>query len=339
MKIKKEYIVLAAVIVALSAYLLTRQTDRAQYTLPDIPEVSAKDLTRLEINTPEHTVILRREEDRWRIEPQGHPAAESKVRQMLEPIENLTLTALVSESQEYSRYELDPEHEITVKAWDGDTLKREVAIGKSAPSFRHTFVSLAGDPRVYHARGNFRSAFEPGADQLRDKTVLEFAASDIHTIRLAGKDDALTLVRSEVPIESEGADAGRKPESVDAEIVWKTEDDRTADSEKIDRLLGTLALLECERFLEDRRGLDLQQPLYVLELSGLTQTYKLEIFPQLESEEGSPVEYPATSSEVEDPFVLPEWRVKNLMPEFGGLVAESEKPSGENEDAASQTAE
>jgi len=326
MQIKKEYVILAAVIVALSAYLLTRQTDRSQYTLPEIPKVAAQKITRIEVSAPEHTITLRREDDRWRIEPQGYLAADRKIRQMLEPLENLTLTALVSESQDYSRYELDADNKITVKAWDGDSLKREFTIGKSAPSFRHTFVSLAEDPRVYHARGNFRSDFEPGPEQLRDKAVLKFAASDIQTIRLAKEDDTLTLVRSEVPLENENRAAGETPQSVDARVAWKTEDGRIADSEALDRLLTTLSQLECERFLDDRRKEDFQRAAYSLELTGATRSHRLEIFPPLDAEEGSDVEHPATSSETDDPFVLPEWRVKNITPPFDDIVAAT-KPS------------
>jgi len=330
MKIKKEYVILAAVIVALSAYLLTRQTDRSQYTLPEIPTVSAQKITRLEIGAPDRTIDLRREDDRWHIQPQEYPAASGKIRQMLEPLENLTLTALVSESENYSRYELDSENKITVKAWAGDALVRELAIGKAAPSFRHTFVSLPGDPRVFHARGNFRNAFEAGADQLRDKTVLKFAASDIHTIRLAGSADSLTLVRSEVPIESRNGAEDETPQSVNAKIAWKTKDGRTAASDAVDRLLAALSQLECERFLDNRKKEDFQQALYVVELDGVAQSYRLAIFPPLDSEEGDTREHPAISSESEEPFVLPDWRAENVMPDFGSLVTAAESAEARN---------
>ena len=39
MKVKKEYIILAVVIIALSVYLVMRTSDRTQYELPDIPPV------------------------------------------------------------------------------------------------------------------------------------------------------------------------------------------------------------------------------------------------------------------------------------------------------------
>ena len=42
MKLKKEVIILAVVIVGLSIYLLTRQTDRTLYRLPQLPPVSVQ---------------------------------------------------------------------------------------------------------------------------------------------------------------------------------------------------------------------------------------------------------------------------------------------------------
>jgi hypothetical protein len=40
MKIKKEYSILLAVIIALSLYLTLRNPDRTQYQLPEVPEVA-----------------------------------------------------------------------------------------------------------------------------------------------------------------------------------------------------------------------------------------------------------------------------------------------------------
>ena len=49
MKIKKEYIILVLIIIVLSVYLYMRKTDRTLYELPEMPQVSEKELTKLEI--------------------------------------------------------------------------------------------------------------------------------------------------------------------------------------------------------------------------------------------------------------------------------------------------
>ena len=169
MKLKKEYVILAVVIVGLSIYLLTRQTDRTLYRLPQLPPVSAKSITRIDINGPEGMISLNRADDSWTIGEQKYPADRAKVSRMLDAISDLSLTAMMSESKDYVRYDLTDKNKISVKAWAGTTPERELDIGKVGPSFRHTFVKLAGDANVYQARNNFRTTFEQGVEDLRDK--------------------------------------------------------------------------------------------------------------------------------------------------------------------------
>jgi lipopolysaccharide export system protein LptC len=49
MKVKKEYIILAVLIVALSLYLIFHKRDRAQYELPVLQEVPVAEITKIEI--------------------------------------------------------------------------------------------------------------------------------------------------------------------------------------------------------------------------------------------------------------------------------------------------
>ena len=152
MKIKKEYIILAVIIAALLLYLSQRSTDRTLYKLPDVPEISNSDITKIEINKNSTPIAISKKGDRWTIGPNKYPADTLKVKNMLDVMEKLTLTALVSESKSYNCYNLDNDNKITVKAFGKDKLKLEFDIGKAASSFRHTFVKIAGDERVFHAR-------------------------------------------------------------------------------------------------------------------------------------------------------------------------------------------
>ena len=164
MKIKKEYLILLLVIVALSAYLFMRKEDRSLYELPVLPEVSKKEISKIEILKGNTGMVLNKKDEKWYIAPQNYPADGNLVDGMLAELETLTVTTLVSESGDYQRYDLGDDKKITVKAWDGEKLLRNFEVGKAASSFRHTFVKLAEDNRVYHARNNFRNTF--------DKTVI-----------------------------------------------------------------------------------------------------------------------------------------------------------------------
>ncbi|RLB30511.1 MAG: hypothetical protein DRG87_04865 [Deltaproteobacteria bacterium] len=60
MKVKKEYIILAAVILALSLYLFLRKTDKTHYELPKLSAVPKEDISKIEITKKGTDIILNR---------------------------------------------------------------------------------------------------------------------------------------------------------------------------------------------------------------------------------------------------------------------------------------
>jgi Domain of unknown function (DUF4340) len=327
MKLKKEIVILVVVIVGLSIYLLTRQTDRTLYRLPQLPPVSAKSITRIDINGPEGMISLNRADDSWTIGEQKYPADRAKVSRMLDAISDLSLTAMMSESKDYVRYDLTDKNKISVKAWAGTTPERELDIGKVGPSFRHTFVKLAGDANVYQAHNNFRATFEQGMEDLRDKSVLSFAASDIQEIRLTKGTEAMTLVQHEAPLAKETREkkesdtAKEAPPPLKAIMVWQANDGRTAASAKVDELLAAVSQLACEKYITDHVTTDYKDPIYTLELEG-QKAHRLSIFAKQNETDTS---HPAVSSDSPYPFFLADWKAKQLMPAFGDLLETPKK--------------
>jgi hypothetical protein len=319
LKFRREYLILAVVIAALCVYLFTRQSDRTLYELPRLPEVSGSAVTKIEIEKPSGTIVLEKADESWFIGDRKYPAAKNKVTQMVDTIEDLTLTALIAESGDYVRYDLTDEKKISVKAYAGDRPVREFDIGKTGPSFRHTFVKLAGDPQVYNARDNFRNKFDRTVEELRDKYVLNFASSDIERIELIQGEERLILTRQEAPLEqpqATQAQEGEKPSAIKSEMIWQTAGGRRADAAAVDRLLSTMAQLECEKYITDRTKKDFSDPIYRIQLKG-PQEFSLSIFAK---QTDNAEQYPAVSSQNDYPFFLPDWRGDSLMPEFDELV-------------------
>jgi len=305
MKLKKEYIILALVVIALSVYLAMRTSDRTQYELPDIPRLAAQEISKLQITRDKAIIVLNKKDDNWYIAPEEYPADGSKVKNMLGAIENLTLTALVSESKNYIRYDLVDEKRINVKAWQGETLMRDVDLGKTASSFRHTFVKMAGDDRVYHARGNFRNNFDLNTDDLRDKLVLALNTAEIQQIQVTRDQKSLMLNISQAPVEVEaetGAKQADKP-------VWQSADERPVDETVVEQILNTAARLKCEKFIDDRRKEEFSSPLFTLQMKG-AQEYSLSIFARDAEKDTN---YPAVSSGSDYAFLLSDSLVDRLM--------------------------
>jgi hypothetical protein len=332
MKIRKEYIILVVVILALCLYLLLRREDRTHYQLPKLPRVARADISKIEISKKGTAITLNKRDDIWRIAPHGYPADAGKVRNMLNTIEKLTLTTLVSESKNYSRYDLDDGKRLTVRAWIGDTPQRDFAIGKVAPSYRHTFVLVGGDDRVYHAGGNFRDVFDQTPDSIRDKTVLKFEKAEIQEIRVDKGGKSVVFGRKQVPVEirvDQDTEASSHPASK-TETLWESGEGKRADEATLNRVLTAFSTLRCEKYVDDRKKEDLTNPIYTVRLKG-AQDYALSVFEKMDK---NATAYPAISSQCDYPFLLGASQANTIMKGPAELLAkplEQEAGKGKEE--------
>ena len=250
MKIKKEYIILVAVIVALSLYLMLRRTDRSLYELPKLAAVKAADISKIEIGTSKGILVLVKKADGWVVGDHQYRAAADKVRSMTDILGKLTLTTLISESKNYQRYGLDKDKKIAVKAWTGEKLSREFDLGKATSPSRHTFVKIAGNHRVYHARQNFRRQFDLTLDDLRDKTVFTAETEKITRITLAKGDVTAVFEKETAKSQTGGNKTDGQEASAPETVVWENTAGKVANTGKIDKLLSSLKKLECESFVQ-----------------------------------------------------------------------------------------
>jgi hypothetical protein len=174
MKIRKEAVILGVVIVVLSLYLIFNKSDRSLYDLPNLKPVPVSEISKVTLDSSEGLILLIQKAGEWVVNEEAYPGDKNNIKQLTGIVANLRLTTLISESKNYERYDLDPDHKIAIKAWTGDKLVREFDVGKVASGHRHTYVKLAGNHRVYHAEEMFRSRIEGKADKFRDKTVMFF---------------------------------------------------------------------------------------------------------------------------------------------------------------------
>jgi len=311
MKIKIEYVILFVLILGLSVYLLYSERNETHYQLPDIPAIETDDISKLELAKQASSIVLKKRDDQWYIAPQDYPADKQKVKNMLNAIEDLSLTALVSESENFQRYDLHPDKRITVRVWTDGSPVYTFGIGKTASSFRHTFITPKGDDRIYHAMGNFRNDFDKTVSELRDKAVLAFNATDIRQLAITNAKTDTEFVRSEVPTAGEVPETQGQTSTLSSqpEIVWKTADGRTGDVDKIRRFLHTLSDLTCDGYVAEEENVDVSKPIYEIRLNGIKR-HTLSIFAKQDEDD---TRHPATSSANAYRFYLREDQGKNLM--------------------------
>ena len=323
MKLKKEYLILTAVMVALILYLALHRSNRTHYTLPKISSIPGKHISKIEFKKADGTVVLNKKDNIWNIGPKEYPADSDKIEDILNVIENLKVTALVSESKNYVRYDLNPDKKIHVRAWQGESLIREFDIGKAAATYQHTFVKLAKDPNVYHARGDFRQKFDPTVEDLRDRTVLSFVQKDLREIKIARNKKTVALDLKQV-VEANGKkkDAAAKTgKSSEPQTEWVDTNGKKVDAVKVGRLLGFLNRLECEAYIDDSKKDVFKDPVYAVTLQG-PREHSLSIFAKENKDEKT---YPAVSSENDYPFLLSDTQIDSLKANIDEIKKVKEK--------------
>ncbi|MBW1641667.1 MAG: DUF4340 domain-containing protein [Deltaproteobacteria bacterium] len=311
MKIKREYIILGILIIILSMYLILRKQDRSFYDLPDIPSIVREDITKIEISKKDSSLTLNKINSTWHIAPEDYIADKDKISGMLDIIEKLSLTALVSESKNYGIYDLGDDKKITIKAWSSDgTLQREFELGKTAESYRHTHIKLPKDYRVYHANTNIRPKFDQAMEDLRDKNVLSFDKKEIKEIALIKQGKTYTFVKKE-PEKTDDIKKPSDPESAakPSEPVWKYIGKGSVDQKRLESLLDVVSKLKCDKYIYDKQIADFKYPAFTLVLKG-NKEYFLKVFAKKSKDDKS---RSCISSESTQPFEIPDYQANHFM--------------------------
>ncbi|MFC1533331.1 DUF4340 domain-containing protein [Thermodesulfobacteriota bacterium] len=310
MRIKKEYIILAVVILSLVLYLVFREQDSTHYRLPEISKIPQSEISKIEIVKPKETIVLSKTDDSWLIGPEGYSANTYNIKSMLEFIEYPVLTAMVSESKNYERYGLGKEKRIIINAYSDSSKRREITLGNSTSGFLQTYILYEKDHRVYHARKNQRILFDKSVDEFRDKKVLTFPKDEINKIHII-KGEKTILLSRKTALSEKDTDQKSDPDSAskEREPVWEKDSGERVDESILNPFLSTLSELQCNNYLYDIKKEDLTDPLFTIKLEGKKE-HVLTIFSKRDTKIKS---YPSTSSENDYPFMLIEWKAEKIM--------------------------
>lgn len=157
---KKEYFILIVIILGLGVYILFGRPQNTHYNLIALPEIQKSKFSKIQIDSPDNSVLIKKQSGEWVLAKEHNTADRKKIEEILDVLKDLQVSALVSKSGNYARYDLAPEKKIRVRAWSRDKLVRDFALGKLAPTGQHTFISLSKDNNVYHAPGRLRDYFQ-----------------------------------------------------------------------------------------------------------------------------------------------------------------------------------
>jgi hypothetical protein len=293
-----------------------------------LKSIDTKTLTKIEIKKTDQTLTLIKKENKWLIEPNGYPTDESKVNDITGTISDLTLATLASKSRNYSRYDLDKEKAILVKAYQKDEVVREFEIGKTTPTNNHTFVKLKEDDRVFHANKSFRRHFDQKSDDLRDKVVMKLDTNEISEIEVEkeGKKYLFTKTakpgdvetKPEIAKKEKGEKEKKEPPTTadQMQTIWTMKDGKEGNKTELDSLLSQLSDLRCDSYLDSKKKEDFNSPIYSIKVKGQKE-YVISIYKKLEEsikeDPSSKDKYPVLSSENPYPFLLSTYKAERLM--------------------------
>jgi hypothetical protein len=306
MKHIKEYILLLLVIVGIGLYLVLRPSDGVQYKLPELATLDTRDVDTFLISSGNSSLSLRRGNETWRIAGKGYKADADKVRTMLDQAADPGMSALVSQSGDYTRYHLDPERRIRVEArGNGETL-RELILGKSAGEVANTYIKLPGDENIYMAERDLRGTFDVTAGDLRNKTVFRVDRDTVKSVRILNVNGSKIVRRAQG--QTTGTNETKSP-------AWMDRQGDRVDPEKVGELLRSLENVTCREYRKDlsRNGTG-----YKVEVT-TDSTHYLRLF---ESEGESATAYEGESSQVRDSFVLPGYQGRSVVSAINGLLGE-----------------
>ncbi len=339
---KKELLILGAVIVGLVAYLVFHSEQKSHYTLPDLPRVDVEGVTSLAVEKNGKTITLDRENGQWTVSDKHYPADTDTVKKLLDVVENLRVSALVSQSRDLVRYDLTPEQGIKVTARKGDTVVRSFELGKAAPTYRHTFVTLAGHGGVYHALGNFRQDFDRDVAGFRSKKVFGFdresltslvvEKADLKRTLVAGQPDDKDKDKVQDQAQAQEQEQDQDQDQDQEQTPWKAEDGNPVDAGKVDALVADLTQLDCASYpdgqtdLPDAGGTPLLKVQVTTGSGDKARNDGLVLHKKTENGD-----YLATSSQTPYPFILNAYQGDDLVSWVDSVLGiKSEEKTSEN---------
>ncbi|GEM_PF-368839 len=327
---KKEYLILAVLIIALSAYLIFHNGNKTNYTLPDIPKISGPKITKLNIDRGKTDISLTKNNGKWFISDKKYPADSEKIKPMLKVIETLSLSTLVSRNDDLTRYGLDPGHRIEVVAKNKAQILRKIEIGKTAPTYRHTFVQVGNTQNIYYAIGNFRSDFDNDIDGFRDKKVLSFDGKTVRGISIekGKKQKEFFLKKSHSKKKVVSYNKGNESKNKMKEAVkpvkiklvqmekWESKDGSFFKPENIKSLISRLADFKCTHYTDNdsKNVYKSKKPLCAIIIQGKK---KMSLYLYAKNKSGY---YPGICSENRYPFLIDSYEGDSLLIKVNTLL-------------------
>lgn len=215
---------------------------------PDLARLSADSVEKIVFGTPNQTITLQKQGDRWQIN--GKPAAQSEIDALFAALRETTIKELAGENPA-NHGEFGITDALATRLEIGDEV---VLLGSGGVTPDSFYLRQKDAARVYLASGELAAKARQNADFWRDKKITDFADDEITRIEVSGPGSTYSLTKSVNPAPSASADTSpsASPKPPVATSFWTA---ATADKEiKLepaiaDKLAGIFSPLAASGFL------------------------------------------------------------------------------------------
>lgn len=310
--------IIAALLLALAVVRYKRSAD--------VPEIKPfnEALDEILIQRGDEAIRIRRDKDSWFVGEAPYAADRELLANMENRLKSLSLSDLISEEPRYERYDLTDDKAVHVIAKSGARIARELYIGKKSSTYRHTYVRLPNDRRVYLAAGPIFDDFNKSLQDLRDKQILSVSRGAIKSFEINYKGARLSftrLVEKKEAIEqktdpkgkaSKGEKEKEPPRPPEVWVCREHQGVKLAEA-AMNQLLSSFEHVKAADFPDAERA-KLRAPQARVKIRAFNKDIELDIFNKVENNR-----YLCTSSESKYVFSLDAWMAERYFKTIADL--------------------
>lgn len=190
---------LLVVLSGLAAYVYWVEVPKSQEEAKKktVLQFNADDATEVSLVYADREIVVKKTGADWRlIKPIDAPADATAVKNLISAVAEAELKKTFEDASDLAQYGLDqPFVKVTVAVKDKEL--PTLLVGKGAPVGYSAYIKKADDPKILVTTAAFRSGMDKQPKDLRDRTILNFADSEVQRIELRGGGKNVALVRQD----------------------------------------------------------------------------------------------------------------------------------------------
>ena len=178
MKTRKLVLIIADALllaVCIVQFALSARDTTKHFSFKDDPDF-------LEIITPQETITLQKDGEKWLVGEKKYPANIGIVDSYIDAIKDiraLDRVGSLSSGNNEERYELTEGKKTRVVAKHGDKILRLIEIGKTAVSSSQCYITVDGGKDIYLVSGGINDTFDTSVAAARTSIVLDLTPEEI----------------------------------------------------------------------------------------------------------------------------------------------------------------